>query len=156
AASAARHRRGRRTRSVATADALHHAGRLRLSRPHRPHAQVPARAAAARGAGTRRAPDRGRGRVILNADPGSSSGGTAFAPLPGRGRAEGDRGLRRGLFWVSALLLGWSGEAVAQTWRTKPIRAIVAFAAGSATDVIPRVVFEPLSAQLGQPIVVEN
>jgi tripartite-type tricarboxylate transporter receptor subunit TctC len=60
------------------------------------------------------------------------------------------------LIVVSALLLGWSGEAVAQTWPSKPIRAIVAFAAGSATDVIPRVVFEPLSAQLGQPIVVEN
>ncbi len=57
---------------------------------------------------------------------------------------------------ISALLLGWGSEAVAQTWPSKPIRAIVAFAAGSATDVIPRVVFEPLSAQLGQPIVVEN
>jgi tripartite-type tricarboxylate transporter receptor subunit TctC len=45
---------------------------------------------------------------------------------------------------------------VAQTWPSKPIRAIVAFAAGSATDIVPRVVFEPLSAQLGQPIVVEN
>ena len=62
----------------------------------------------------------------------------------------------RWLIVVSALLLGWSSEAVAQTWPSKPIRAIVAFAAGSATDVIPRVVFEPLSAQLGQPIVVEN
>jgi len=62
----------------------------------------------------------------------------------------------RWLIVVSALLLGWSGEAVAQTWPSKPIRAIIAFAAGSATDVIPRVVFEPLSAQLGQPIVVEN
>ena len=62
----------------------------------------------------------------------------------------------RWLIVISALLLGWSGEAVAQTWPSKPIRAIVAFAAGSATDVIPRVVFEPLSAQLGQPIVVEN
>ena len=62
----------------------------------------------------------------------------------------------RWLLVISALLLGWGSEAVAQTWPSKPIRAIVAFAAGSATDVIPRVVFEPLSAQLGQPIVVEN
>ena len=58
----------------------------------------------------------------------------------------------RWLLVISALLLGWGSEAVAQTWPSKPIRAIVAFAAGSATDVIPRVVFEPLSAQLGQPI----
>src|SRR5260221_10179328 len=35
-------------------------------------------------------------------------------------------------------------------------RAIFLFAAGSGTDVPRRVVFEPLSAQLGQPIVVEN
>ncbi len=54
------------------------------------------------------------------------------------------------------VLLFCRGDALAQTWPSKPIRAIIAFAAGSATDVIPRVVFEPLSAQLGQPIVVEN
>src|SRR5215470_16248795 len=62
----------------------------------------------------------------------------------------------RWLLLISALLFGWGGEAVAQTWPSKPIHAIIAFAAGSATDIIPRVVFEPLSAQLGQPIVVEN
>src|SRR5262249_60486721 len=57
---------------------------------------------------------------------------------------------------VILVLAGGCGGAAAQPWPSKPIRAIVAFAAGSATDVIPRVVFEPLSAQLGQPIVVEN
>jgi tripartite-type tricarboxylate transporter receptor subunit TctC len=62
----------------------------------------------------------------------------------------------RWLLVISALLLSWGGKAVAQTWPSKPIHAIIAFAAGSATDIIPRVVFEPLSAQLGQPIVVEN
>ena len=54
------------------------------------------------------------------------------------------------------VLLFCHGDALAQTWPSKPIRAIIPFAAGSATDVVPRVVFEPLSAQLGQPIVVEN
>jgi tripartite-type tricarboxylate transporter receptor subunit TctC len=62
----------------------------------------------------------------------------------------------RWLLLIAALLFGWGGKAVAQTWPSKPIHAIIAFAAGSATDIIPRVVFEPLSAQLGQPIVVEN
>jgi tripartite-type tricarboxylate transporter receptor subunit TctC len=62
----------------------------------------------------------------------------------------------RWLVVMLVFLVGWCGEAVAQVWPNKPIRAIVAFAAGSATDVIPRVVFDPLSAQLGQPIVVEN
>jgi tripartite-type tricarboxylate transporter receptor subunit TctC len=46
--------------------------------------------------------------------------------------------------------------AEAQVWPTKPIRVIVPVAAGGATDIIPRVVFEQVSSQLGQPIVVEN
>ena len=47
-------------------------------------------------------------------------------------------------------------DAGAQTWPTKPLRAVVPVAAGSSTDITPRVVFEQLSVQLGQPIVVEN
>ena len=47
-------------------------------------------------------------------------------------------------------------DANAETWPTKPLRAIVPVGAGSTTDIIPRVVFEQLSAQLGQSIVVEN
>src|SRR5512132_3018396 len=64
--------------------------------------------------------------------------------------------MSRWLLVTLVFLVGWCGDAVAQIWPSKPIRAIVAFAAGSATDIIPRVVFEPLSTQLGQPIVVEN
>ena len=44
----------------------------------------------------------------------------------------------------------------AEPWPAKPIRAIVPVAAGSTTDIVPRVVFEQLSTQLGQTIVVEN
>ena len=44
----------------------------------------------------------------------------------------------------------------AQSWPAKPLRAIVPVAAGSSTDIIPRLVFEQLSQQLGQTIVVEN
>lgn len=54
----------------------------------------------------------------------------------------------------SALLL--PRIARAQQWPTKPIRAIVPFGAGSTIDVLGRIVLEPLSAALGQPIVVEN
>jgi tripartite-type tricarboxylate transporter receptor subunit TctC len=58
---------------------------------------------------------------------------------------------------VSVLGLGLAGlEVRAETWPTKPLRAIVPVGAGSTTDIIPRVVFEQLSAQLGQSIVVEN
>ena len=38
----------------------------------------------------------------------------------------------------------------------KTLRAVVPVAAGSSTDIVPRVVFEQLSSQLTQPIVVEN
>jgi len=47
-------------------------------------------------------------------------------------------------------------EAQAQAWPTKPLRAFIPFAAGSATDLVPRAVFDPLAIELGQPIVVEN
>lgn len=47
-------------------------------------------------------------------------------------------------------------RAWADTWPTKPIRAMVPFSAGSTADIIPRIVFEPLSVQLGQSIIVEN
>jgi tripartite-type tricarboxylate transporter receptor subunit TctC len=48
------------------------------------------------------------------------------------------------------------GAAWAQAWPNRPIRVLIPFGAGSATDVVPRVVFEQLTQQLGQPIVVEN
>src|SRR6476619_6583667 len=41
-------------------------------------------------------------------------------------------------------------------WPTKPIRLIVPLTPGSATDVMARVVMDQVSAQLGQPVIVEN
>jgi tripartite-type tricarboxylate transporter receptor subunit TctC len=58
------------------------------------------------------------------------------------------------LFAVAAVVL--ARPAAAQDWPAKPIRAFIPFAAGSATDIIPRAVFDQLSPVLGQPIVVEN
>ena len=47
--------------------------------------------------------------------------------------------------------------AVAQSWPTaQPIKAIITFSAGSASDVIARAVFDQVSTQIGQTIVVEN
>ncbi len=55
------------------------------------------------------------------------------------------------------LLLTLAVPVAAQdSWPSRPIKAVVPFGAGSATDVIPRIVFEQLQSQLGQSIVVEN
>jgi tripartite-type tricarboxylate transporter receptor subunit TctC len=55
---------------------------------------------------------------------------------------------------VSALLL--TGAAQAETWPSRLIKATIPFGAGSAADVVPRLVFDRLAAELGQAIVVEN
>jgi tripartite-type tricarboxylate transporter receptor subunit TctC len=57
---------------------------------------------------------------------------------------------------LAVLLLGAAGSAQAQDWPAKPIRAFIPFGAGSATDIIPRAVFDQLGPALGQTIVVEN
>jgi tripartite-type tricarboxylate transporter receptor subunit TctC len=43
-----------------------------------------------------------------------------------------------------------------QAWPSKPIRVIVPLTAGSASDVMARIVVDQLSQQLGQPVIVEN
>ncbi len=52
--------------------------------------------------------------------------------------------------------VGVASQASAQSWPSKPIRVIIPFGAGSATDIVPRIVFEAMSPALGQAIVVEN
>jgi len=65
---------------------------------------------------------------------------------------------RRFLHLALALLAtsALSGPVSAQSWPSKTIRAIVPFSIGSSVDIIGRVVLDPLAAQLGQSIVVEN
>jgi tripartite-type tricarboxylate transporter receptor subunit TctC len=46
--------------------------------------------------------------------------------------------------------------AAAQDWPSKPIKFVVPFAAGGATDVLTRLLCEQLSAELKVPCVVEN
>jgi tripartite-type tricarboxylate transporter receptor subunit TctC len=55
-----------------------------------------------------------------------------------------------------AALVILSAIARAAMWPTHQVRAIVPFAAGSATDIVPRIVFERMQDQIGQTIVVEN
>jgi tripartite-type tricarboxylate transporter receptor subunit TctC len=61
--------------------------------------------------------------------------------------------LSRAVFAALAVVIA---SLPAQAWPDRPIKAYIPFGAGSATDVIPRTVFDAVSAELGQQIVVEN
>src|SRR5918997_5470586 len=49
-----------------------------------------------------------------------------------------------------------STTAIAQEFPTKPVRIVVPFAAGGATDTTARIIGEGMTKVLGQPVVVEN
>src|SRR5262245_20343005 len=46
--------------------------------------------------------------------------------------------------------------ASAQTYPSRPVRIIVGLAAGSASDIVARLVGQWLSERLGQPFIIEN
>ena len=63
--------------------------------------------------------------------------------------------IRRSLLALG-ILAAFGTTAHAQSYPTKPIKLLVPFAAGGTTDLVARVVADPLSRELGQPVIVEN
>jgi tripartite-type tricarboxylate transporter receptor subunit TctC len=57
---------------------------------------------------------------------------------------------------LALLAVGVAARAHAQEWPSKPLRIVVGFSAGSATDSVARVIAEHLRVKLGQPVLVEN
>jgi tripartite-type tricarboxylate transporter receptor subunit TctC len=54
------------------------------------------------------------------------------------------------------LAIANADTAIAQTYPSRPVRMVVTSAAGSAPDIIARLIGQRLSERLGQPFVIEN
>ena len=63
--------------------------------------------------------------------------------------------------WATALMtmavvLAATVTAGAETWPSRPIKVISPFTAGNAGDTVARIVFDRVSKQLGQALLIEN
>jgi tripartite-type tricarboxylate transporter receptor subunit TctC len=62
-----------------------------------------------------------------------------------------------GLGAVGLIALAWpAGGALALDYPTRPVRFVVGYAAGGATDILARLIGQRLSERLGQQFVIEN
>ena len=64
--------------------------------------------------------------------------------------------MKKTMFAVLLLSIATQASAAQQDWPVRPLRVVVPFTPGSATDITARFVAERLSSQLGQNLVVEN
>lgn len=62
--------------------------------------------------------------------------------------------------WIACVVGLWTGFALAATsqssYPVRPVRILIPFPAAGAADTIGRTIGEPLSAALGQPVVIDN
>ena len=86
--------------------------------------------------------------------------GAFLGYLPSAFAREVSRAL--GVLTVSAVCMAGaatqlaSAQSLAQGYPDRPIRIVVPFTPGSPNDVVARVISQPLSARLGQPVLIEN
>lgn len=67
------------------------------------------------------------------------------------------RGLLKGFGAIAlAALLPWTGAQAQDAWPSKPVKVIIPFGPGSATDIVARTVADELRNELGQTFVVDN
>jgi tripartite-type tricarboxylate transporter receptor subunit TctC len=54
------------------------------------------------------------------------------------------------------VIAGLAAAPAHAAWPEKPVRIVVTFAAGGASDIVARAIADPLSRALGQPVVIDN
>ena len=57
---------------------------------------------------------------------------------------------------IVATLLGVVGAVSAQSWPSRPVRIVVPFPPGNASDLAARGIQEALAKRIGQPVIVDN
>lgn len=72
-------------------------------------------------------------------------------------KMQGSKGSFKHVLNVIAIAsLAFAATAAQAAYPDRPIKIIVTFASGGASDIVARVIADPLSKKLGQPVIVEN